>query len=545
MQVRRLFLEACSRLGFSIRVILDVVSNVSFRLLYWNSRKGLPPATNKLLMLSATTLAAKIRSKEITSEQLVEACIERINEINSLINAVVDRRFEAAIEEARKCDRIIATLSGPALEELALDQPFMGVPFSTKEGIRVAGLLHTYGVEARRGQRAPEDATCVRLLRRAGAIPLCVTNVSELGAWWNSSNYVYGTSANPYCLAHSPGGSSGGEAALQASAGIPISLASDTGGSIRTPAAFCGLFGHKATNGTISTHGAYIHDPEQPGLETLQVLGPMCRHSEDLLPLLRVLLGDNQHLLQLDAEVHFTKCRFFYLLTDVGGSAVSTVEPEVRMALQRAVHHLEDTFGVTALPLELPELRNILSLFTGELARLDPSASLCADMVDRQGSAWVGLEVVRSLAGRGRHTAPLLAQALAERAGQLVGSIRSRLGTHHNDSGEALRLLRQKINKVLGADGILLSPAHPTPPPYHFQSYLKPFNFLYTAMHNALGLPATVVPLGLSQTGLPLSIQISAGQYNDHLTLALAKELEKAFGGWTPPFRTDDSFGLY
>merc|ERR1719369_941089 len=100
-----------------------------------------------------------------------------------------------------------------------------------------------------------------------------------------------------------------------------------------------------------------------------------------------------------------------------------------------------------------------------------------------------------------------------------------------------LEMLRCEVTSLLADDGVLLSPAHPTPPPHHCQSYTKPFNFLYIAMHNVLGLPATVVPLGLSRTGLPLSIQVAAGPYNDHLTLAVARELEKPFG-WSPPFPT-------
>jgi fatty acid amide hydrolase 2 len=548
MQIGRLVAGAWSRLGFAVRVLLDLVSNASFRLLYRGSRRGLPPVTNRILLLSSTALAAKIRKQEITSEQLVTACIERISEVNSLINAVVDRRFEAALVEARRCDRLVVSLSEVALEKVARDQPFLGVPFSTKEGIRVAGLRHSYGVVARREVRAVEDAACVRLLRRAGAIPLCVTNVSELGMWWDSSNYVYGATSNPYSLAHIPGGSSGGEAALQTSAGIPISLASDTGGSIRTPAAFCGLFGHKPTNGTVSIAGTYIHEGDSGAQESLQCLGPLTRHAEDLAPLLEVLLGDNNHLLQLGAEVHFTRCRLFVLTTGVGGPGVSPVEPEVCLAIQRAVDYLEDTYGVTARPLHLPELTDILAMFTEELSRLDPSASLCSDMVDGRGSAWVGLEMARSLCGRGRHSAPLLAQAAMERAAQLGGWAAGLLvkapSTAQSRPSPALIELRDRVNQLLGKDGLLLSPAHPTQPPFHYQSYLKPLNFLYTAMHNVLGLPATVVPLGLSQAGLPLALQISAAEYNDHLTLALARELERPFGGWTAPFRTDDNLGF-
>lgn len=545
MQLDKVFIETWKRVGFCIRILLDMVSDISFRLLYFNGRKGLPPVTNDILLQSASVLAAKIRKREITSEQLVAACIERIGEVNSLINAVVDKRFDAALEDARKCDRIISTLSELALDEIATDQPFLGVPFSTKEGIRVATLHHSYGVPARRNVIAIEDAYTVRLMRRAGAIPLCVTNVSEVGAWWNSSNYVYGTTCNPYSLAHNPGGSSGGESALQASAGIPISFASDTGGSIRTPAAFCGLFGHKPTPNTVSTLGADIHDPKVPLENSMQVLGPLCRYADDLTPILKVLLGDNAHLLQLDTQVFLTKCKFFYLTTDVGGNAVSPVEPEVRLANQRVVDYLEDNFGITVMPLHIPELKDILSLFTNEMARTVPNNSLCADMVDRKGSAWVSLEILRAMTGFGRHTAPVLAQAAMERTGQVVSYAVNRFGSKAGKANHRLEAVKTRVNNILGSNGILLSPTHPTIPPYRYQSYTKPFNFLYTAVHNALGLPATVVPLGLCQNGLPLSIQISAAEYNDHLTLALAKELERPFGGWTPPFSNGNNLGYY
>lgn len=543
MQLQCLVLETCQKLGFCVRVLLDLLSDVTFHLLYWNSRRGLPPVTNNILLLSASSLAEKIRKKEVTSEQLVEACIERIGEINSLVNAVVDRRFEEALEDAKKCDRIISVLSEPALEQIALEQPFLGVPFSTKEGIQMAGLHHSYGVPARSHIIASDDASAVKLLKKAGAIPICVTNVSEAGSWWNSSNCVYGTTNNPYSLSHNPGGSSGGEAVLQTCAGVPISLGSDTGGSIRTPAAFCGLFGHKPTPGTVSNVGADINDLSDNHLQSMQVLGSMTRHAEDLTPLLKVLLGDNQHLLQLDKEVFFTKCRFFYLTTSVGGNMVSPLDPEVRLANQRVVDFIEDNFGVIVTPLHIPELKDIFSLFTAELKRTSTS-SLCSSLVGGPGSAWVSLEVARAAVGYSRHTAPVLMQASLERVGETVAFLRGRSSSQLKVSSR-LSALRERVNNILGEDGILLSPSHPSLPPYHYQSFTKPFNFLYTAVHNTLGLPATVVPLGISTNGLPLSIQISAAEYNDHLPLALAKLLERPFGGWCPPFRRDESFGFY
>ena len=280
MTLQRQVWQVWSRLGFCLRLLLDVISDLSFKLLYCRShRRGLPGVTSEILLCSAVSLAERIRRRQVTSEQLLLACIERIKEVNSLINAVVDERYEEALEEARRCDRILSTLSEPALEQISVDQPLLGVPFSTKEGVKVAGLHHSYGLVSRKDQIASQDAAAVRLLRRAGAIPLCVTNVSELGSWWDSSNCLYGLTSNPHSLSHSPGGSSGGEAALQASGGVSISLGSDTGGSVRTPAAFCGLFGHKPTPHTISTSGTYIHDLQDQET-TVQTLGPISRFAE-------------------------------------------------------------------------------------------------------------------------------------------------------------------------------------------------------------------------------------------------------------------------
>ena len=282
-----------SKVGFCLRLLLDVLSDLTFKLLHCRShRRGLPGVTSQILLCSAVSQAEKIRRGEVKSEQLVAACIERIKEVNSLINAVVDERYEEALEEARRCDRILSTLSEPALDQIRLDQPLLGVPFSTKEGIKVAGLHHSYGLVSRKDQIASQDAGAVRELRRAGAIPLCVTNVSELGSWWDSSNCVYGLTSNPHSLTHSPGGSSGGEAALQASAGVTVSLGSDTGGSVRTPAAFCGLFGHKPTPHTVSTSGAYIHDLHDERT-TVQTLGPICRYAEVMAPWSSRIGNDN------------------------------------------------------------------------------------------------------------------------------------------------------------------------------------------------------------------------------------------------------------
>ena len=359
------------------------------------------------------------------------------------------------------------------------------------------GLHHSYGLVSRRDIIAEEDATAVKLLRAAGAIPLCVTNVSELGSWWNSSNNVYGVTSNPHSLAHSPGGSSGGEAALLSSAGIILSLGSDTGGSIRTPAAFCGVFGHKPSAQTVSTRGAWINDNQDEDL-TIQSLGPLTRHAEDLAPVTRVLLGLNTHLMSLDREVALSRCQYYILNTQIGGNLTSMIDPEVRLGLQSVVNYIEDFYGVRVRPLHLPELDKCLAMFSAAASRCNTGS-----LVEDSGISWVSVELLKMLTGRSSFTFPVLVQSLMERTQSVFNCLSSDDPESNYETDKImidLELLKNKVHNILGDSGLLLCPAHPTPPPYHYQSYSKPFNFLHTAVFNMLGLPATVVPVGASQS---------------------------------------------
>ena len=280
-----------------------------------------------------------------------------------------------------------------------------------------------------------------------------------------------------------------------------MSLASDTGGSIRTPAGFCGLFGHKPSPQTVSTHGAYIHDNVDPDL-TLQTLGPITRHAEDLAPILKVLLGDNSHLLSLDKTVALSKCKFYLLTTSIGGNLTSVLDPEVKLAVQSVVDYVEDNYGVTVKPLHLPELHNCLSMFSSEVSKAN-STTLCNDA----GISWVSWELVKMIFGKSSNSFPVLIQALMERFEEFFkGNNTSSHSKENYEFTDEVLLLKNKVQNILGDNGILVSPLHPTLPPYQYQSYTKPFNFLYSAVFNMLGLPVTVIPVGLSQSRSVLSI---------------------------------------
>ena len=212
-------------------------------------------AAPPLLELSAVELSRRLRSGAVSSVGLVRASIERIQQVNMVVNAVVVDRFEAAFFEASQADdRLARARADGTLDSLP---PLLGIPFSTKESFEVEKLPHTSGLRARLERRGRRDAPAVKRLRAAGAILLCTSNTSELCMWYESYNYVYGLTRNPYHLAHTVGGSSGGEGAVVASCSSVFGLGSDVGGSLRLPAAFCGIYAHKPTGGLVTNEGQY------------------------------------------------------------------------------------------------------------------------------------------------------------------------------------------------------------------------------------------------------------------------------------------------
>ena len=178
------------------------------------------------LQLSAVTLASKIRLLEIGVEELLEVFIERINVVNDSINAVVADRFPEAILEAREIDEMLSEMTQEQRDELEITKPFLGVPFTAKESFAVAGLPNSGGLVARKDHKAKEDAVVVLRLRQAGAIPLALSNCSELCMWWESANRVYGRTCNPYDRSKIVGGSSGGEGAIIGAAGSVFGVGS-------------------------------------------------------------------------------------------------------------------------------------------------------------------------------------------------------------------------------------------------------------------------------------------------------------------------------
>ncbi|XP_027237585.1 fatty-acid amide hydrolase 2-A isoform X2 [Penaeus vannamei] len=512
----------------SIRLLFEALSRFIFGIIYYGEpHKPLPPINNLILLESATSLATKIRTKKLTSVEVVKSFIGRIKEINPILNCVVDDRFDDAVKDAKAVDDLIR--SGTVDEQtLSKNKPFLGVPFTTKDCMAVKGLRQTAGLYSRRNFIAEEDADVVHLMREAGAIPLCVTNVSELCMWWESSNTIYGRTNNPYRSCRIVGGSSGGEGCVQSACGSPFGIGSDIGGSIRMPSFFNGIFGHKPTYGIVSNIG---QEPVATG-EAMEFLvtGPMCRYVQDLTPMMKVLGANNSHMLTLDQKVDISKLRYFYVEDDGGSPLVTPVHPELRAAQKKVIIHLEKAYGVKAKKITLKKLKAALPMYFAKLASVEEAHTFCEELALKKGCINVWTELLKWMFRLSHHTLP----------GLLLGVL-EKLNSQSKRSEDYPKLLtmctdlKQEIKELLGDDGVLLFPSHPTPAPYHGQPLFRAFNFVYTAIINVLLFPSTQCPLGLGSEGLPLGIQVVGNHYKDHLTLAVAGELEKAFGGWVCP----------
>ncbi|MBF0105450.1 MAG: amidase [Deltaproteobacteria bacterium] len=492
---------------------------------------------NPLLTQSATRLAGLIRTREVSSVEVVRTHIERIKAVNPVINAVVKDRFNAAIKEAQAVDERL--MAGCNKEP----PPLLGVPCTIKECFALTGMPQTGGVVARKNHIADHDATAVARLKAAGAIPLGVTNVSEICMWMETNNLVYGRTKNPYNPSRIVGGSSGGEGAIIAAGGSPFGLGSDIGGSIRMPAFFNGIFGHKPTGGTVPGSGQFPPDefPKQynPVMRILST-GPLARRAEDLMPLLKILAGPDQIDLACEASqlgapdgVEISALK----VISIPQNGAQGVASDLMRAQDRCVDFLKEA-GAATLTTTIPALRRSLDIWSAmlEVANAEGTKHQGAknqgtnykSFLGHQNNITLFYELAKWFFGMARHTFPAIALGLCEDLPKKFTKRTQKFA----EMGQALRL---ELLSLMGDNGVILYPSYPSPAPRHNKPFFPPFNWVYTAIFNVMQFPVTQVPLGLNKDGLPLGVQIVGAPHKDHVTMAVAMALEKIFGGWVPP----------
>jgi amidase len=465
-----------------------------------------------LTFLPAVTLAKHIREKKVSAIEVAEAHLEKIERLNPRLNAFVEVDPERVRREARDADAAVG--NGSALG------PLHGVPISIKSSIEVVGMKCEAGTRLRAGFVATQDAPLVARLRNAGAVVLGVTNTPEMLMAWETDNLLYGRTNSPWDLEHTPGGSSGGEAAAIAAGMSAGGVGSDGGGSIRVPAHFSGICGLKPTPGRIPSTG---HFPPSGGpFALIGVVGPMARTVEDLKSLFEVMQGpDDGDACAVpvpvrwtsDAEVKQLRIGYF---EDDGRTPVTA---EIRDAVRTAAETLRRAgFEVEPFrPTSLEEARIIWNKFFVKVG---------------------GMLISPMFRGRESDRSPTLKQFLEWSAAE------------PELSGEALLeawiqrdTLRASFLAQMRKYPILLCPAAAIPAFRHGERswviegrtvhYLDAWS--YTEWFNVLGNPVAVVPVSRSAEGLPIGVQIVGRPWEEEQVLAVATALEKRCDGWKAP----------
>ena len=463
--------------------------------------------------LSAVALAGLIRARVLSSREVVDAHIEVLKRTQPGTNALAVDRFDAARDEADEADRLVATGVG-SLPRL------LGVPCTVKEMIGIAGTPHTAGFVARRRKTAAATAPAAQRLIDAGAIVLAQTNVAELGIWVESVNRVYGRTANAYDRRRTAGGSSGGEAVAVAVGGSPIGLGSDMGGSIRIPAMFNGVFGHKPTAGLVPNGGMF---PDTVGeIGRLLSIGPITRHAIDLMPVLQIIAGP-------DTADPFTRAVVLGDPETVALQGLSVVlgddttlipmRREIRAARERAAEDLARR-GAEVRRVSLRSMRRATELFLTAAAEV--GGRLGSIIAAESSTESVGAALRQAVS----HNTMTALTLIGERIPRPERAIRRSLA--------AGRALTEEVDAIVGSGVMLHAPFRSTAP-RHRATIAQPWLQTPCSVFNLLGLPATQVPLGLSHRGLPVGVQVVAGRDRDHVAIAVAMALEQSFGGWKPP----------
>ncbi len=466
----------------------------------------------ELTFLSAVSMAEQIRQKKLSPVELVEAHLTRIQELNPKLNAFVQIDIEGARRQALRAEA--AVRDGRELGVLH------GVPLSIKSSMEVAGLRWEAGTKLRAGTVGERDAPLVARLRQAGAIILGLTNAPELLMAWETDNLLYGRTNNPWDLARTPGGSSGGEAAAIAAGLSAGGVGSDGGGSIREPAHFSGICGLKPTPGRIPATG---HFPSSVGpFALLGVVGPMARNMDDLRVLFEIMQGPDDGdpsaapvPLHWPADDDLKRVRIGYFEDD----GRTPVTPETRAAVRTAAEALQHA-GFQVEPF-LPE--------GFELAR-----QLWWQLFGIAGGMMLGLMTK----GREADLSPILKEFSAGVAAQPSHSGESLLDTWIQRDE-----LRIKIFAQMRDYPVLLCPVASIPAFRHgersWQVEGKTVKYLdawsYTEWFNLLGTPAVAVPVGKSPEGLPIGVQIVARPWQEELVISVAAALEDQNGRYPQP----------
>ncbi len=500
--------------------------------------------------MPAHEIVAKIAGGELSATDVVGTFIARLEAVDAKLNAVTVELFASARQAAAAVDQ--ARARGDKLGPLA------GLPVTIKECFDLAGTASTFGLPSRRDVIERESDPYVAALLAAGAIPIVKSNTPQLLIYTETDNPLYGRTNNPWNLERSCGGSSGGEAALIAAGASPLGLGNDIGGSLRVPAAFCGITSIRPTAGRTPDHCAHGLPVGQRAI--VSQAGPMARHVTDLVMALRVLdrardpLMDPGPELEDPATVDMSRLRFA-TFTDDGEFPVA---PAIRRAVGEAAAMLTAA-GATQVTWKPPALSRASDFLFACLSADRGQAFKRLLRGNRRDPHLAQLLLTMKVPYRLRGALGALLAALGQRRAAMT---LSRLGSGSADdywqAVEAMADFRRDLLRSLDrADGgpidLIVCPAYPLPAVRHGANVLMPMPGAYAPLANVIGFPAGIVPVTRvaageesdraanfdlvdriarkterGSAGLPVTVQVIARPWRDHVALAAMATIERA-----------------
>ena len=481
---------------------------------------------NELAFRSATALGKAIRTREIGCRELLEHFLARVERHNPTLNAIIVTDLEAARRRADAADAALAR--GESWGALH------GLPMTVKESFDVAGMPTTWGLAELRGNIAVANALAVDRLLAAGAVIFGKTNVPVLLADSQSYNPIYGTTNNPWDRSRTPGGSSGGAAAALAAGLTGLEIGSDIGGSIRNPAHYCGVWGHKPTWGIAPPRGQALYG--NVAASDISVIGPLARSTEDLALALDIIAGPDPIEAagwRLDLAAPRGDTLSDYRIAVMLDDPNCEVDREVRDILQRLVDFLAGQ-GVRVSDRARPDIDMAeLHAVYIKLLRAATSRRLTQEVFERH------VEIARGLSPSDQsYFARMMRGVTLSHRDWLAGN-------------EERHRLRLKWADFFRDYDLLLCPvtagaAYPHDHDYEGERWKRMIqingepkptinDLFWAGLCGLVYLPATVAPAGLTAEGLPVGVQIVGPQYGDKSCIAFAGLLERAYRGFVPP----------
>lgn len=473
---------------------------------------------SELIYLTVSEAREKLDNRAFSAEELTEAHLEHVRRIEPEVQAFITVTDGVAREQAREADRRIAR---------GKSGPMTGIPVALKDILVTIDAPTTAASQMLKGFRSPYDATVVARLREQGAVFIGKSNTDEFAMGSSTENSAFFTTRNPWDLNRVPGGSSGGSAAAVAAFEAMLSLGSDTGGSIRQPAGFCGVVGLKPTYGRVSRYGLMAF------ASSLDQIGPFARTVKDAAIMLEAISGVDPHD---STSVDLPIPNYANLLKDdIRGMKIGVareyqiegVDPEVQQAFDRAVQELA-RMGADIVEVSLPHTKYALATYY-IIAPAEASANL---------ARFDGVKYGLSLDG------DTLLDSYLETRGKGFGSEVKRrimLGTYALSSGyyDAYYVKAQKVRTLLKRDfdqafeqvDVIVTPTSPTVAFGIGERMTDPIQMylsdIFTIPANMAGIPAVAVPCGFAH-GMPVSMQFMGRAFDEQTILSVAHAYEQA-----------------